>query len=155
AEREAANANAQDRSQELADAKIALARAEAVAARVPVIEAELRDERARVEKLTADIGRLEADRSRQSQTFNEKVEVLTKLRGEIEKEMKNLATEALQSSRDIFLTLATEVFEKHKQASSSSIEALLAPMNANLQEYRKGISDLEKARTEAYGRLSN
>jgi len=86
---------------------------------------------------------------------------LTELRGEIEQKMKALAADALDGSQKSFLLLAEQVFAKHKQSATETldqrqkaIEALLAPINASLAEYRKGLSEIEKARELAYGGLS-
>lgn len=91
----------------------------------------------------------------------EKLGELTSLRSDIEARMKALAAEALHGSQESFLKLADAVFEKHKQAADTlfsdrekAIEGLLGPINASLQEYRKGLSEIEKAREAAYGALS-
>ena len=89
------------------------------------------------------------------------IEALAKLRGEIETKMQALAAEALQKNQETFLGLANEVFTKHRDGASSHLEArqkeitaLLAPISASLEEYRKGLVDVEKARAAAYGGLS-
>jgi DNA recombination protein RmuC len=77
-------------------------------------------------------------------------------------EMKDVATEALKGHQDIFLKLANEVFEKHRQTSTAdveerkkAIETLLAPVAKTLEEYRKSLSELDKSRVEAYVGLSS
>jgi len=100
---------------------------------------------------------LAAERERHRQ----EVAGLTALRGDIEQNLKALAADALQGSQGSFLALANEAFARHKAGAEASldqrqkaIEALLAPINASLEEYRKGVADIEKARQAAYGGLS-
>src|SRR6266849_5744067 len=84
------------------------------------------------------------------------------LRGrEVAQKLKGLAADALQGSQNSFLALANEAFARHKEGAEASlsqrqtaIEALLAPINASLEEYRKGIAEMEKGRQAAYGGLS-
>jgi len=88
-------------------------------------------------------------------------EALAKLRGEIEAKLQALAAEALQKNQETFLGLANEVFTKHRDGAANHLEArqkeiaaLLAPINTNLEEYKKGLAEIEKARAAAYGGLS-
>jgi DNA recombination protein RmuC len=78
----------------------------------------------------------------------------------IETKLKALAADALRDSNQSFLLLAAEVFDKHRSATDTllndkekAIERLLAPINESLTEYRKGLSEIEKAREAAYGGL--
>ena len=89
------------------------------------------------------------------------VEALTALRGEIETKMQALAADALQKNQNSFLNLANEVFSKHREGAAATLEqrqaeiaALLAPISNNLEEYKKGLAEIEKARAAAYGGLS-
>lgn len=152
-------ADAQSSSTKLSTEKASF---EAIANRVPQLEADLAAEKKQNTQLFADISKLEAEKAKERQTFEEKAAALTALRGEIEKEIKNLAGEALKGNQASFLALANEVFEKHRQTATGdleqrrkAIESMLAPMATTLEEYRKGLSELEKGRLEAYVGLSN
>ena len=75
------------------------------------------------------------------------------IRGEIEKNFKNIATDTLKANEQSFLTLANEVFEKHKEASSTDLETeakavdeLVAPIVEMLNSYKQRIEEGEKAR---------
>ncbi len=101
------------------------------------------------------------DLATERQAHRQEVARLTGLRGEIEQKIKALAADALQGSQNSFLALANEAFTRHKEGAEASlsqrqtaIEALLAPINASLEEYRKGVAEMEKARQAAYGGLS-
>jgi DNA recombination protein RmuC len=89
------------------------------------------------------------------------IDALAKLREEIESKLQALTAEALQKNQETFLGLANEVFAKHREGAASHLEArqkeiaaLLAPINSNLEEYKKGLVEIEKARAAAYGGLS-
>jgi DNA recombination protein RmuC len=79
----------------------------------------------------------------------------------IERTLKGLAAEALDGSQKSFLQLAEQVFARHKEGADKTLEArqkeiaaLLDPINKSLEEYKKGVGEIEKARAEAYGGLS-
>lgn len=79
----------------------------------------------------------------------------------IEHTLKGLAAEALDGSQKSFLQLAEQVFARHKEGADKTLEArqkeiaaLLAPINKSLEEYKKGVGEIEKARAQAYGGLS-
>jgi DNA recombination protein RmuC len=90
-----------------------------------------------------------------------RISALTSLRGEFEQTVKGLAADALDGSQKSFLQLADQVFARHKEGADKTLEArqkeiaaLLAPISANLEEYKKGLAEIEKARAAAYGGLS-
>lgn len=137
------------------------ATADTTAARVPQLEADLKAEQERSKQTANDLSKLRAEIAKDREAFVEKTAALTALRGEIEKEIKNLAGEALKGNEKSFLNLANEVFQKHRETATGdieqrkkAIESLLAPMATTLDEYRKGLSELEKSRLEAYAGLS-
>ena len=79
----------------------------------------------------------------------------------IERTLKSLAAEALDGSQKSFLQLAEQVFARHKEGADKTLEArqkeiaaLLDPINKSLEEYKKGVGEIEKARAAAYGGLS-
>src|ERR1700733_13718804 len=91
----------------------------------------------------------------------ERLAALTTLRGEFEQTVKGLAADALDGSQKSFLQLAEQVFARHKEGAEQTLEArqkeiaaLLAPLNKSLEDYRAGIGEIEKARSAAYGGLS-
>jgi DNA recombination protein RmuC len=101
------------------------------------------------------------DLAAEREQHRKEVAGLTGLRGEIERNLKALAADALQGSQGSFLTLANEAFARHKEGAEASldqrqkaIEVLLAPINASLEEYRKGIAEIEKSRLAAYSGLT-
>ncbi|HLY47328.1 MAG TPA: DNA recombination protein RmuC [Stellaceae bacterium] len=104
---------------------------------------------------------LAAQHGAEERAHDKNMVTLSTMRSDIETTLKALAVEALHGSQQSFLSLAGEVFDKHRQAAAAmlgdkekAIEGLLAPINASLEQYRKGLSDIEKAREAAYGGLS-
>lgn len=107
------------------------------------------------------LAEVKATLAAEEKAHQRELEALAKLRGEIETKLQALAAEALQKNQEAFLGLANEVFTKHRDGAASHLEqrqkeigALLAPITANLEEYKKGLAEIEKARAAAYGGLS-
>jgi DNA recombination protein RmuC len=95
------------------------------------------------------------------EAHDERLAALTTLRGEFAQTVKGLAAEALLKNQESFLGLANEVFDKHHKAGAATLDqrqkdiaALLAPITTSLEEYKKGLGEIEKAREAAYGGLS-
>jgi DNA recombination protein RmuC len=95
------------------------------------------------------------------QGHEREIAALTDMRGEIESKMQALAAEALKGNQESFLTLAEQVFVKHREGAAATLEqrqrdiaALLAPITKSLEEYKTGLGEIEKARSAAYGGLS-
>jgi DNA recombination protein RmuC len=139
----------------------ARATAEASASRVSGLEAELTQLRAEFVTLTASRSALETKLAEQEQAHHEKVEALTAIRGEIEKDLKNIAADSLRANQASFLELANEVFDKHKEGASAdlearrqAVEALVIPVRDALQACQTNLAELEKARAQTYGALS-
>jgi DNA recombination protein RmuC len=116
----------------------------------------------RVLELSTARANLETSLSEQEKTHQDKIEILIELRGEIEKNFKNIASDSLKANESSFLNLANEVFQKHKEAAATEVEskaktvdALVAPIVQMLNSYQEQIGEIEKARQESTGALSN
>lgn len=103
----------------------------------------------------------EATAALRQQGHEREIAALTDMRGEIESKMQALAAEALKGNQESFLTLAEQVFVKHREGAAANLEqrqrdiaALLAPITKSLEEYKTGLGEIEKARSAAYGGLS-
>ncbi len=103
----------------------------------------------------------EATAALRQQGHEREIAALTDMRGEIEGKMQALAAEALKGNQESFLTLAEQVFVKHREGAAATLEqrqrdiaALLAPITKSLEEYKTGLGEIEKARSAAYGGLS-
>ncbi len=80
----------------------------------------------------------------------EKIESLERVRGDIEKELKALAQQALKENQTSFIGLANEVFDKHRER----VDGELKPIKTALAEWRKNLEEIEKTRREHYGNLT-
>ena len=137
------------RSAAMAEAQLDAAR-DQLAQREALL-AELRDG---TTDLAAENSALKTKLEAQQVQFAQQAKTLGDLRGELEKEMKLLAQQALQSNQQNFITMANQVFEKHRTAASGelaqkkdSIAALLKPLGETVARY-------QKEQREAYGNLS-
>ena len=97
--------------------------------------------------LAAAHARLEAV----ERAHKEKIDSLERVRGDIGKELKGLAQQALKDNQSSFLGLANEVFDKHRER----VDGELKPIKTALTEWRKNLEEIEKTRREHYGSLTN
>jgi DNA recombination protein RmuC len=112
-------------------------------------------------ELAAERERATAVAAAERQALDDRLAALTDLRGEFERTLKGLATDALDGSQKSFLQLAEQVFARHKEGADKTLEqrqaeiaALLAPIKESLEGYKTGLGEIEKARAAAYGGLS-
>jgi DNA recombination protein RmuC len=104
---------------------------------------------------------LDARLREQSQAHAEKLALLAQVRGDIEKDLKTIAADALRANQGSFVELANEVLEKHKlgadadlAARQKAVETLVTPLRETLQTYKIQVEGLERARAHAFGMLS-
>ncbi len=115
-------------------------------------------ERQRADSMARDLEAervaLAASRSRTEEAERaqrEKIAALERVRGDIEKELKALAQQALKDNQTSFLGIANEVFDKHRER----VDGELKPIKTALAEWRKNLEEIEKTRREHYGSLTN
>jgi DNA recombination protein RmuC len=137
------------------------AKFEVEARRVVGLEARVTALGEEIAGLSAVKAQLQTRIEEQGRTNLEKIAALTEVRGEIEKDLKNITADALRANQGTFLQLANEVFEKHKsgadadlQSRQKAVEALVTPLQQTLQSYKQQVDELEKARSHSYGALS-
>jgi DNA recombination protein RmuC len=104
---------------------------------------------------------LDARLREQAQANAEKLALLAQVRGEIEKDLKGLAADALRANQGSFVALANEVLEKHKlgadadlAARQKAVESLVGPLRETLQGYKAQVEELERSRAHAFGMLT-
>lgn len=151
--------------------------AEGLAERLRVAEAERAGAAARAEHLTpleprlrvaeetiatlnAEIARRDSRAAADAEAHSKRIADLTQLRGEMEKDFKNLASAALGENRQSFLSLADEVFKKHRAEANADVEArkkavddLVRPIGETLQQTRAKLEQIEKERDDAFGQI--
>ena len=137
---------------------------EAEKARSEELAAARRDAETWRERLQAEqVARagLEARLLEQSQGHVDKLALLAQVRGEIERDLKAVAVDALRANQGSFVELANEVLAKHKlgadadlAARQKAVESLVAPLKEALQSYKAQVEELERARAHTFGALS-
>jgi DNA recombination protein RmuC len=137
---------------------------EAEAARSEELAAARRESETWRERLHAEqvaCATAEARLREQSQGHAEKLTLLAQVRGEIEKDLKGMAADALRANQGGFVELANEILEKHRlgadadlAARQKAVETLVAPLRETLQTYKAQAEELERARAHAFGMLS-
>ncbi|SEQ61235.1 DNA recombination protein RmuC [Faunimonas pinastri] len=107
-------------------------------------------------ELAARDGRAEAER----EAFEQRQADLLTIRGEMERDFKNLATNALGESRQSFLALADEVFKKHRAETGADVELrrkavedLVRPIGDALKLTQEKLQQIEKERTDSFGQI--
>jgi DNA recombination protein RmuC len=136
------------------------AAAKARAEHLEPLQARLDAAEARVRTLQVEIAARDSGARVEREAFEQRLADLTRLRGEMEKDFKNLANAALGESRDSFLALAGEVFGKHRAETNAEIEArrkaveeLVRPIGENLKQTREKLEQIEKERTDSFGQI--
>jgi len=136
--------------------------------RIATLAAEHEAERRRGEEARAagsDLRSRLAQAETRREEEREQASAKTALRAEAEKKLadafSSLAAKALDANAESFLRLAKESFAKLQTAAQGdldqrrqAIEAVVAPMKEQLARYESGVRELEKAREQAYGTLS-
>ncbi|MBO0766371.1 MAG: DNA recombination protein RmuC [Hyphomicrobiaceae bacterium] len=104
---------------------------------------------------------LDARVREQSQAHSEKLALLAQVRGEIEKDLRSIAADALRANQGSFVELANEILEKHKlgadadlAARQKAVETLVTPLRETLQGYKIEVEELERTRAHAFGMLT-
>jgi DNA recombination protein RmuC len=117
------------------------------------------EERIRSLQTAAEIAavRHEADQ----RAWQERIRLLEEARQRLEESFSSLADTALRKNNASFIELARETLEKYQGLSRSefekkekAVEQLLKPIQDSLKRYDEGIQNLEKARHQAYGALT-
>ena len=134
---------------------------EEISGRTAGLERQIASLNETITKLSSENHGLAVSLKNQAEAHESKTEALTTIRGEIEKDLKNLASDALKLNQTSFLEMANQVLDKHKEVASGDLEKrqeaiknLLQPISSTLEEYQKNLGAIEKSRHESYGNLS-
>jgi DNA recombination protein RmuC len=140
---------------------IAQSRGAAAAERARLMEAELNLTRARLAETEGQKSRIETQLAAERAAATEKIAALTDAHERLKTEFSALSADALRSNNQSFLELARESFGKlHQQSADElgkrqqAIDALVKPLKESLEKVDAKILEIEKARANAYGQLS-
>ncbi len=145
---------------EQAELRERLARLDARAERLPVVESELADLRIRHEQEVRDRVAREEELKGLRENHAARLEEIAAMKRELEERFANLAGNALKGNSEAFLGLVTERFKKHSveatgdlETRKAAIEGLVKPLTEKLGVFDKRIEEIEKARNDAYGAI--
>ncbi len=106
--------------------------------------------------------RLEEALAKEREAAQEKLQLVTAARTEMENSFKALANSALESSNANFLELAKVTLEKYQsqakgelEAREKAVETLVKPIAESLKQVDEQVRELEKTRAQAYGTLTS
>ncbi|MBI5771039.1 MAG: DNA recombination protein RmuC [Verrucomicrobia bacterium] len=116
---------------------------------------------ARLAETEAQRSRLERDLATTQAAAGEKLSALTDAHERLKAEFKSLSADALSRNTDEFLKLARATFAQLHQQSTGELEkrqqaidALVKPLRESLDKVGASVVEIDRARADAYGRLS-
>jgi len=120
-----------------------------------------RAEAAKTAQLKAEMATLETKVGMERKGIEEKVALLNQMEEKLRESFQALSSEALKSNNQAFLDLANETLGKfHSEAQGDlelrqqAVESMVAPIGESLKKVDEQIREIEKARSHAYGSLS-
>ncbi len=125
------------------------------------LSADLAAARAEAARLAAALAALTAELAGERAASGEKLRTLTDAHERLTAEFKALSGDALRANNASFLQLAQSTFEKLQEtakgdlaARQQAIDTLVKPLRESLEKVDVKIGEIEKARANAYGQLS-
>lgn len=121
----------------------------------------MRAEAAKTAQLKAEMAKLETTVGMERKAIEEKVALLNQMEEKLRESFQALSSEALKSNNQAFLELANETLGKFQSEAQGdlelrqqAVESLVAPIGESLKKVDEQIREIEKARSHAYGSLS-
>jgi DNA recombination protein RmuC len=140
---------------------IAQSRSAATTERARLMEADLLATRTRLTEIENHKSKIENELAGERAAAAEKIAALTDAHERVTREFKALSADALRSNNQSFLELARESFGKlHQQSADElgkrqqAIDSMVKPLKESLEKVDAKIGEIEKARANAYGALS-
>lgn len=135
------------------EAIVNLAAERKTAERVAMVDAELRDERAKSSALTAKVAAYERAEEERQRSHEAQITQLQDLERKLEARFGELAGKAVEGAHDLFLKRAEERLGHTEKQSEEKLKALLQPMETTLKQYQEGLASVEKEREGSYREL--
>jgi len=104
--------------------------------------------RAEAARMAVALSAAESAATVRAQAVEEREKAMLEMRAELETSFRALASQALASNEQRFLTLANETFEKHKETASGGVKEVLAPVQEAFGKLAESVGAMDKARTE-------
>jgi DNA recombination protein RmuC len=116
---------------------------------------------AELARANQELATLETRLTEERKATAEKLDLLNETQAKLSDAFKALSAEALKSNNESFLNLAGATLEKFQQGArhdletrQNAIDQLVKPVRETLQKFDVKIGEIEKARLEAYGGLT-
>ena len=136
--------------------------------KIAELETRMGEEIGQASRLNAEVARahqemasLEARLKAEQKAAVEKLDLLNETQAKLSNAFKALSAEALKNNNESFLNLAGATLEKFQQGARHDLEKrqgeidnLVKPVRETLQKFEIKIGEIEKARVEAYGGLT-
>jgi len=123
--------------------------------------ADLEEKSGRLGEAQYQMARLQADLEHERKSGAEKLALLEEAKAALADAFKALSAEALKFNNEAFLELAKANLEKFQvqargdlELRQKAVEGLVQPIKVSLEQVSGQINELEKARREAYGSLT-
>lgn len=136
------------------EARLALAGANAAAARVPALEQALADVTVRAEGLSAERAAFVRGEAERTRAHAEQVDRLGALEARLDARFGELAGKALGDAQSVFLERADARFRQSEEKSGVELKALLQPVRERLERYEQTVTKVEQDRRQEYGTLT-
>ncbi|WP_281966429.1 DNA recombination protein RmuC [Roseovarius nanhaiticus] len=137
-----------------------IARLEPVAARAHELEERAEGLLTEVYQEQVKAAELRTKLASQQETHDARIADMQAMRKEIEDRFQSLASGALTQNSERFLSMVTERFQKHKETADhdltqrhAAIRDLVKPLDERLGKFDARMTEIEKARNEAYGTI--
>ncbi len=144
-----------------AAARADLAHMEKLQKRLAEKDAEIRDLHQRLSDGATREARLEAKVEARDQAMQTRTEMFEEIRGRAEQAFSDLSSRALHQNNQYFLDLAKTTFARYldsakseMESKSKSIDDMVQPIVEGLEKYDRQVREMEQARQNAYGGLT-
>lgn len=104
--------------------------------------------------LNTKLSRLNTKLEEEQKSTQEKLELLDRIQQKFSETFEVLSSRALQNNNQQFLEVAKNVFTNMHQSSQDKIDNLVSPLNTSLEVFNRQIREIENARKEDRGRIS-
>ena len=115
---------------------------------------ELAEERQRVAQLRDSLGEAREELQQVQSDRAARIEELDKKQQEIDTLFKSIAADVAKASNEEFRKQAAEDFKRQRELAEQELKQQVEPVGKELEQLRKYVGELEKARTGAYEGVS-
>jgi DNA recombination protein RmuC len=115
--------------------------------KLETLQSELSNRRVEIENLQTTL-------SSEKKAHSEKLEELSNVRGQIEKDLQVLMNGLLDTSSSKFLERANEVLKAQQEKGETGMKSMVGPMKEALDKFQQQVNDMETKRKQDEGALN-